>query len=136
MYEADLIHALTMNYKKHPYVMTQNLITYYPVKLVRRKSQKAIQRLSELTPQDTLMVKNNDYVALRVQAIHDKPYHTEYRSPREALAAIRHGQNTYYVWGEMPLRMKIKEYGLDSLLLDDRRVATHPRQMVQPGAYS
>ena len=118
-HEADLIHALTMNYKKHPYVMTQNLITYYPVKLVRRKSQKAIQRLSELTPQDTLMVKNNDYVALRVQAIHDKPYHTEYRSPREALATIRHGQNTYYVWGEMPLRMKIKEYGLDSLLLDD-----------------
>ena len=89
-HEADLIHALTMNYKKHPYVMTQNLITYYPVKLVRRKSQKAIQRLSELTPHDTLMVKNNDYVALRVQAIHDKPYHTEYRSPREALATIRH----------------------------------------------
>ena len=37
------------------------------------------------------MVKNNDYVALRIQEIQDKPYHTEYRSPREALAAIRNG---------------------------------------------
>ena len=108
--EADLIHALTINYRKHPYVMTQNMITYYPVKLVRRKSQKAIHRLSELTAKDTLMVKNNDYVALRIQEIQDKPFHTEYRSPREALAAIRNGQNAYYVWGEMPLKMKIREY--------------------------
>ena len=117
--EADLIHALTINYRKHPYVMTQNMITYYSVKLVRRKSQKAIQRLHELTAKDTLMVKNNDYVALRIQEIQDKPYHTEYRSPREALAAIRNGHDAYYVWGEMPLKMKIREYGLDSLLLDD-----------------
>ena len=117
--EADLIHALTINYRKHPYVMTQNMITYYPVKLVRRKSQKAIHRLSELTAKDTLMVKNNDYVALRIQEIQDKPFHTEYRSPREALSAIRNGHGTYYVWGEMPLKMKIREYGLDSLLLDD-----------------
>ena len=27
--EADLIHALTFKYKQRPYVMTQNMITYY-----------------------------------------------------------------------------------------------------------
>ena len=118
-HEADLIHALTINYKKHPYVMTQNMITYYPVKMVRRKSQKAFHRISQLTPKDTLMVKNNDYVALRIQAIQDKPFHMEYRTPREALTAIRNGHRAYYIWGEIPLKMKIKEYGLDSLILDD-----------------
>ena len=118
-HEADLIHALTINYKKHPYVMTQNMITYYPVKMVRRKSQKAFHRISQLTPRDTLMVKNNDYVALRVQAIQDKPFHMEYHSPKEALTAIRNGHRAYYIWGEIPLKMKIKEYGLDSLMLDD-----------------
>ena len=118
-HEADLIHALTINYKKHPYVMTQNMITYYPVKMVRRKSQKAFHRISQLTPRDTLMVKNNDYVALRVQAIQDKPFHMEYRTPKEALTAIRNGHRAYYIWGEIPLKMKIKEYGLDSLILDD-----------------
>ena len=118
-HEADLIHALTINYKKHPYVMTQNMITYYPVKMVRRKSQKAFHRISQLTPRDTLMVKNNDYVALRVQAIQDKPFHMEYRTPKEALTAIRNGHRAYYIWGEIPLKMKIKEYGLDSLMLDD-----------------
>ncbi len=117
--EADLIHALTSNYKKSPYVMTQNMITYYPLKVVRRKSQKVIHRVSQFTDKDTLMVKENDYAALRIQAIEDKPFQTEYRSPKEALAAIRNGHRAYYIWGEIPLKMKIKEYGLDSLKLDD-----------------
>ena len=118
-HEADLIHALTANYKKHPYVMTQNMITYYPVKMVRRKSQKALQRLSQLSPEDTLMVKENDYAALQVEGIKNKHYHVEYRTPREALTAIRNGQRAYFVWGEIPLKMKFREYGLDSLVLDD-----------------
>ena len=78
------------------------------------------------------MVKNNDYVALRIQEIQDKPYHTEYRSPREALAAIRNGHNAYYVWGEMPLKMKIREYGLDSLLLDDIDIPAGERRSSKP----
>ena len=118
-HEADLIHALTSNYKRQPYVMTQNMITYYPVKVVRRKSQKGFHRISQLTNKDTLMVKNNDYVALRIQEIKDKPFYSEYRSPKEALVAIRNGHRAYYIWGEIPLKMKIKEYGLDSLILDD-----------------
>ena len=118
-HEADLIHALTINYRKPPYVITQNMITYYPVKVVRRKSQKAFHRITQLTAEDTLMVKNNDYAALRIQAIQDKPFHTEYHTPREALSAIRNGHRAYYIWGEIPLKMKIREYGLDSLMLDD-----------------
>lgn len=118
-HEADLIHALANNYSKHPYVMTQNMITYYPVKVVRRKSQTPLQSISELKEDDTLMVKDNDYVALRIKAIQNKPFHTEYHTPREALSAIRNGHRAYFIWGGTPLKMKIKEYGLDSLLLDD-----------------
>ena len=118
-HEADLIHALTINYREHPYMMTQNMITYYPVKVVRRKSQTPLQSLNELKDKDTLMLKDNDYAALYVKAIQDKPYHTEYHSTKEALSAIRNGHHAYYVWGAIPLKIKIKEYGLDSLLLDD-----------------
>ena len=115
-HEADLIHALANNYSKHPYVMTQNMITYYPVKVVRRKSQTPLQSISELKEDDTLMVKDNDYVALRIKAIQNKPFHTEYHTPREALSAIRNGHRAYFIWGGTPLKMKIKEYGLDSLV--------------------
>ena len=117
--EADLIHALSYMYKKRPYVMTQNMITYYPLRSVRRKSQEPLTRISQLSRGDTLMLKNNDYAALRIKQERDSSFKVEYRSPKEALTAIRNGRNSHYIWGEIPLKMKIKEYALDSLVLDE-----------------
>jgi len=118
-HEADLIHALSVNYRRRPYIMTQNMITYYSVKSVRRPSQQPLKRISQIKDDDTIMMKNNDYAALRLQQEYNKKFHIEYRSPREALTAIRNGRNSYYIWGAIPLKMKIKEYRLDSLVLDD-----------------
>ena len=64
--QADLIHALAFVYNQRPYVMTQNMITYYTVKVARLKGTKAISHLSELGPKDTLCLKKDDYVALRI----------------------------------------------------------------------
>lgn len=117
-HKADLIHALTGVYRKYPYVMTQNMITYYPLKAVRRKSQKPFQKISQLEPSDTLMLKKNDYAPLSILQ-YDPQFTIEYRSPKEALTSIRNGRSSYYIWGELPLKMKIREFGLDSLVLDD-----------------
>jgi signal transduction histidine kinase/ABC-type amino acid transport substrate-binding protein len=118
-HEADLIHALSGFYRKNPYVMTQNMITYYPVKSVRRKGQEPLLKISQLTADDTLMMKKNDYAALNLLQM-DPQFNIEYHSPKEALTSIRNGKDSYYIWGELPLKMKLKEFGLDSLLvLDD-----------------
>jgi signal transduction histidine kinase/ABC-type amino acid transport substrate-binding protein len=117
--QADLIHALSVNYRKRPYIMTQNMITYYSVKSVRRPSQKPLRLVSQIQDDDTIMMKKNDYVPLRLQQEFDPQFQIEYRSPKEALTAIRNGRNSYYIWGAIPLQMKIKEYHLDSLMLDD-----------------
>ena len=117
--EADLIHALSGFYRKSPYVITQNMITYYPLKSVRRKDQDPLQKISRLTADDTLMVKKNDYAPLSILQT-DPQFTLEYHSPKEALTSIRNGKNSYFIWGELPLKMKIREFGLDSLLvLDD-----------------
>ena len=117
--EADLIHALTFKYKQRPYVMTQNMITYYNIRVARLKSTPQLTRLSQLTEVDTLILKKNDYAALRVSEIRDKAFKTEYHSSREALTGIRSGKYKYYAWGEIPLVMKIKEYGVEGIVLDE-----------------
>lgn len=117
--EADLIHAISYMYRKRPYVMTQNMITYYPLRSVRRKNQEPLTKISQLSHGDTLMLKNNDYAALRIRPEQDTSFVVEYRSPKEALTSIRNGRSSYYIWGEIPLKMKIKEYALDSLVLDE-----------------
>lgn len=117
--QADLIHALAFIYNERPYVMTQNMITYYNVKMARLKGTKAITKLSELGPEDTLCIKKNDYVALRISEREDNQFAIEYHNPREALTGIRNGKYKYAAWGEIPLSLKIKELDIDNIVLDD-----------------
>ena len=117
--QADLIHALAFIYNERPYVMTQNMITYYNVKMARLKGTKAITKLSELGPEDTLCVKKNDYVALRISEREGDQFAVEYHNPREALTGIRNGKYKYAAWGEIPLSLKIKELDIDNIVLDE-----------------
>ena len=118
--EADLIHALSFNYDRHPYVITQNLIHFYRIVSARRPSTPPLKHFSELTASDTLIVKNNDYAPIQIQRFSKKyPFVTEYHSPRDALTGIYSGKYKYFLWGEHPVNWKIREFGLDSLVVDE-----------------
>ena len=64
--EADLIHALSSIFDKRPYVMTQNMITYYNVKVARHRMTKPIVSLDQFSNRDTVILKRNDYGALKL----------------------------------------------------------------------
>ncbi len=122
--EADLIHALSYLYNRRPYVMTQNMITYYRIKAARLSSTKPLAKLNELGANDTLVFKSNDYAALQIKNRKDLKFITEHHSPKDALSGIHYGKYKYYTWGEYPLKLKIKELGLDSIVLDDIDIPT------------
>ena len=116
--EADLIHALSFLYDGDPYTMTQNMITYYNVRIARLDTTPPLKRLSQLTENDTIIVKKNDYADIRVNE-NNPVYKIVYRATREALIGIASGKYKYYVWGEMPVSMKIKELDLEHIVLDE-----------------
>ena len=116
--EADLIHALSFLYDGDPYTMTQNMITYYNVRIARLDTTPPLKRLSQLTENDTIIVKKNDYADIRVNE-NNPVYKIVYRATREALIGIASGKYKYYVWGEMPISMKIKELDLEHIVLDE-----------------
>ena len=122
--EADLIHALSSIYNKAPYVMTQNMITYYNLRVARLSTTKPLGSISQLGIEDTLRIKKNDYAEMRIYEHGEPAFQTAYHSPREALAGIRNGKYDYYVWGEIPLSLKIKELNLDSIVLDPIDIPT------------
>ncbi|MBQ9216497.1 MAG: transporter substrate-binding domain-containing protein [Prevotella sp.] len=117
-HEADLIHALAFMYTRRPYVMTQNMITYYNVKAARLKDTPPLQKISDLEENDTLIVKDNDYASLRISEYEGLKCQVEYRSTKDALSGIRSGKYKYYIWGERPINLKLKEYGIDNVVLD------------------
>ena len=117
--EADLIHVLKYKYDRPPYYYTHNMITYYNVRAVRLRSTRPLKHISQLGEGDTLTLKKNDYVDLKVSEQSNKSFAVEYHSPREALMGIRSGKYKYYMWGEQPLKQKAKELGLDGIEFDE-----------------
>ena len=136
--EAELIHVLKFKYDKPPYFYTQNMITYYNVRAVRLRSTRPLKHISQLGPGDTLTLKKNDYVDLKISERKDKNFTVEYHSPREALMGIRSGKYKYYMWGEQPLKQKVKELGLDGIEFDDTdmpsgelRIVGYDKELIQ-----
>ena len=117
--DADLIHALSSNYMNHPYVQTKKYVNYYNVNVARRLDVPPLRSIKNLGEQDILMLKNNDYAALRIKEMADLPFIIEYHSPKDALTNIRTGHYKYFVWGEVPLASKVKELNLDSIALEE-----------------
>lgn len=118
-HEADLIHALYFFFKDHPYVSTHKYINFYNLKVARRADMSPLNRLNNLQPGDTLQLKKDDYAALALATMNQYSLATEFHSPKGALTGIRQGKYKYFIWGEIPLKHKIQELSLDSIVLDE-----------------
>ena len=117
--EADLIFALSFNYMKRPYVMTRNLLHFYRIVAVRRPEEKPLTEINSMGAKDTLIMKANDYAPIRILMTNPNPAFTiEYHSPKEALTGVQRGTYHYFLWGEVPIQRKLKEFGLDNLATD------------------
>ena len=118
-HEADLIHALSFNFKGHPYVTTKKYINYYTLRTARLLDTPPLNSFRHLKEGDTLMVKEDDYGALAIRNMGKLPFATERTTPKAALTNIRNGKRQYFIWGELPLKRKIRELGIDSIALDE-----------------
>ena len=78
----------------------------------------------QLTSEDTVVVKNNDYAAVYMNQQEFRPYHIRYENPHDALVALSNGEIKYFLWGGMPLRKEIQEMALDNVNTCDVDIPT------------
>lgn len=118
-HNADLLHALTDQYKSFQYFQTKKYVNYYNLRAVRRLDTPPYSGISNLSSRARLGLKKKDYAALVIRGIDSIPFHVQYLSPKEGLTNVRMRQNDYYIWGQVPLENKIQELRIDSLALDE-----------------
>ena len=64
-------------------------------------------------------MKANDYAPIRILMTNPHPPFTiEYHSPKDALTGVQRGTYDYFLWGEIPIQRKLKEFGLEDLATD------------------
>ncbi len=118
-HEADLIHAMAYRYRGHSTASTKKFVNYYTLCAVRRQSTPQLQRLMHLDSTRTVVFKKDDYAALTIEAMDTVPFRMAYSSIRDALMGVSQGRYDYFIWGEEPLKRKMKELAIDSLVTDE-----------------
>ena len=117
--DADLILANARRYHREPYILSENIVNYNRIRVAMHSDSVGMVSLEQLAREGAVF-KPGDYSAyyfkegdsMRISRM-------EFQSPKVALTGLISGDYKYYVWGEEPLKWKIKELNLEGLVLND-----------------
>ena len=116
--EADLILANRKRFRGKGYLATQ-IINYDHICVAMATDTDDSISIKTLE-QEGFVLKSGDYSALDILGIDSAYRHNvEFQSPSVALRGLQSGDNKYFVWGEEPLKWKIKELNLTDIYLND-----------------
>ena len=119
--DADLVLANARRYRHDPYVLSENIINYNRIRVAMRAGQDSAGIISlKRLEQEGAVFKPGDYSAYYFRDGDSlNTGFMEFQTPKVALMGIINGDYKYYVWGEEPLRWKIKELNLKDIVLCD-----------------
>ena len=116
---ADIILVNSRRYKKEPYVVSENIFNYNRVRVATHADSTGMVTFRQLEREGAVF-KAGDYSAryfMDGDSINTS--FMEFQTPKVALLGLLNGDYKYYVWGEEPLKWKIKELNLEGIVLND-----------------
>ena len=118
--EADLIIDYRNRYTDPSFYRTRTPMGYYRVVAARQKDNKPINNTRQLIHNGTVVFNSSNdsisYTLLGTMA--DSLDKMEFQSPRTALIGLEEGLYHYFIWGEQPMKWKIKEYNVSDIECD------------------
>ena len=117
--DADLILANGRRYRSAPYVVSDNVVNYNRICVATHTDSTGLISLKQLEREGAVF-KPGDYSILYfMDADSAIRARMEFQTPKVALMGLLNDDYKYYVWGEEPLKWKIKELNLEGIVLND-----------------
>lgn len=119
--DADIILANAKRYRKAPYVYSRNIINYNRIVAATKGTATKTYSLHQLVSEGTAL-KPADYTVFYFLGEDSSYIHQiEFQSPKIALMGVIANDIKYYVWGEEPLKWKIKQLNMEKsgIVLND-----------------
>ena len=117
--DADIILANARRYRQDPYVLSDNIVNYNRIRVATHSDSVGMVSLSQLEREGAVF-KPGDYSAFYfMDGDTMRNSRMEFQTPKVALMGVLNGDYKYYVWGEEPLKWKIKELNLEGIVLND-----------------
>ena len=116
---ADIIIANARRYRKDKYAISENIINYNRVRVATNADSTGMITLRQLEREGAVF-KPGDYSAYYfMDGDSINTSFMEFQTPKVALLGVLNGDYKYFVWGEEPLKWKIKELNLEGITLND-----------------
>ena len=117
--DADIILANARRYRREPYILSENIVNYNRIRVATHSDSVGMVSLSQLEREGAVF-KPGDYSAFYfMDGDTMRNSRMEFQTPKVALMGVLNGDYKYYVWGEEPLKWKIKELNLEGIVLND-----------------
>jgi nitrogen-specific signal transduction histidine kinase len=117
--DADIILANARRYRKEPYYVSENIVNYNRVRVATHADSTGMITFHQLEREGAVF-KPGDYSAnYFLDGDSSNTAFMEFQTPKVALLGVLHGDYKYFVWGEEPLKWKIKELNIEGITLND-----------------
>ena len=119
-HEADLIVDYRDRYTGSQFCRSVTPMGYYRVVAAHRNDTPKLTQTRQLLNNGTIVFNNvNDSISyLLLGDMANQIERMEFQSPRTALNGIREGVYKYFVWGEQPMKWKIREFNISDVTFD------------------
>jgi PAS domain-containing protein len=107
--QADLIFGPQANFPDTLCYASTNVFSTYRLQVAYRKGTPPLKHMADLSPSDTLVLKENDYGYVYITSHPHPDFQIKLLTPREALASINSGHYKYFIWGAIPMKLKVSE---------------------------
>ena len=117
--DADIILANARRYRNGSYAISENIVNYNRVRVAMHSDSIGMISLNQLEREGAVF-KPGDYSAYYfMDGDTINTSFMEFQTPKVALMGLINGDYKYYIWGEEPLKWKIKELNLEGIILND-----------------
>ena len=116
---ADIIFANSRRYSKEPYVVSENIFNYNRVRVATHADSTGMITIKQLEREGAVFKPRDYSVFYFMDGDSINTSFMEFQTPKVALLGLLNGDYKYYVWGEEPLKWKIKELNLEGIVLND-----------------
>lgn len=117
--KADLIIAPSDQLKSFGSCLSATVLCYFRPTAVIRKDMHELKHLSDVIDGEKVVLREGDSYQSELFRLQADRFRLEYHAPMEALAGVAAGRYDYFIWGEEPLKWKLRELNLDSLVICD-----------------
>ena len=123
-HQADIIIDHTEDYGGKDVYISKLPIHYYQLKALCRNNATSLDKMSAQKKRGVIAVKDKDYGMCYLRTHPYTSMNMVTRSPKAAIVGVADGQYDYFVWGEEPMKWKLKILHVDSLRMDSISIPT------------